>query len=212
LYSRTAWLAALVIVATAIVLAGRHRRRMLIGAGIAAVLGVVLLFTVPTIRGLVWTTVGMTQPVETKDIPIAAPGGRLKIWKETLRMIGDGPVRGVGLGNFRSVFETTYNPELNIDQRRGVHAHNLFLQRIAELGIPGGLCFLGLWSAGLWTAWQLMQRRRDAATMGVFFSLIAATWCNLTDSMPGEIAGARLYLLTWLLFGLAAGMAEPADR
>src|SRR4029079_629272 len=78
-----------------------------------------------------------------------ASDSRLDIWRKTTRMIEDYPVAGVGAGNFQAIFEPIYNPYLNNDLRRGGHAHNLWLQQAAELGIVAAVLYLALWAAAL---------------------------------------------------------------
>jgi O-antigen ligase len=205
LYSRIAWVAAAAIGAAAIAVNNRHRMRVAAAAVALTVAGVATALTNETVRTLALNSVGLQQSARAPVAGMASPSMRAEIWERTLTMIGDFPLAGVGPGNFRAVFETTYNPEVNDDLRRGVHAHNLWLQQTAEMGVPGGIAFVALWIAGLWTAWRAVRHHRSAATLGIFLALIGVTVVNVTDSMPGEVNGMRLYLLTWILFGLAAG-------
>ena len=65
--------------------------------------------------------------------------GRLNIWQGTVNMIRDNPVFGVGIGNFRPMYEN-YAPE---DASPGMHhTHNILLQTLAEIGIFGLLLSL----------------------------------------------------------------------
>jgi O-antigen ligase len=122
-------------------------------------------------------------------------------------MIRDYPLQGVGPGNFRPIFEGRYNPELNDDLRRGEHAHNLWLQQTAELGIPGGLAFGVLWVWLLWMAWRL-ARDRGGLAAAICLALIGTTVSNVVDNVAIMVAGFRIYLLTWVLFGFVAAMVD----
>lgn len=72
---------------------------------------------------------------------------RMYIWRGTLRMIGAKPITGWGPGNFPFIYpyyrvreyflQTTATPVT-------IHAHNEYLQLLAEIGIVGLLLFLGL--------------------------------------------------------------------
>src|SRR5207244_2135617 len=139
---------------------------------------------------------------------LAEPSSRLAIWSKTLTMIGDSPWYGTGLGNFRRVFETEYNPDLNNDARRGVHAHNLWLQETAELGVIGGVSYAVLWGAIVWRAWRLARRRPTFVTVGLFLAIAGTTVTNLADTVPEMQGGLRIYTLTWVLFGLVEGQAN----
>jgi probable O-glycosylation ligase (exosortase A-associated) len=59
--------------------------------------------------------------------------GRLDAWKGGVQMMLDSPIFGVGLGNFNRTYGTLYNT-INT---RWTAAHSMYVQFIAELGVPG---------------------------------------------------------------------------
>ncbi|MGD8395435.1 MAG: O-antigen ligase family protein, partial [Candidatus Eiseniibacteriota bacterium] len=59
--------------------------------------------------------------------------GRLDAWKGGIHMMADSPIFGVGLGNFNRTYGTLYNT-INT---RWTAAHSMYIQFIAELGVPG---------------------------------------------------------------------------
>ncbi len=63
---------------------------------------------------------------------------RFKIWAVTEQMIRDHFIGGVGLGHrpYMKIFET-YKPMMGV-----FHAHNTYLQVMAELGFLGFICFI----------------------------------------------------------------------
>jgi len=65
--------------------------------------------------------------------------GRLDAWRGGVEMMLDKPLTGVGLGNFNRTYGTNYNT-INT---RWTAAHSMYIQFIAELGVPG-LIFLAL--------------------------------------------------------------------
>lgn len=80
---------------------------------------------------------------------------RPKIWAETLRLIRDNPVFGVGLGQYVYV-SRRYAPALENSvaryaQRPGV-AHSEYLQYAAETGLPATLLMMGLVAYLIWLA------------------------------------------------------------
>jgi O-antigen ligase len=214
LYSRGAWLAAGAVAGvTAGLMASRGQlRRALVGAGLMLALAGVLTAANPTLRHLLQG--GTSARVDGNYIQIASPGMRVRLWTRTLRMIADHPIAGVGLGNFRQVFETTYNPEVNEDGRRGVHAHNLWLQQYAEIGLIGGTAYLVLWIAVFRRAWKGARAAPCFLSVGLLLALTALAASNLTTNMfstPGRAAG-RLQSLAWLLFALVAATPIPPAR
>lgn len=73
--------------------------------------------------------------------------GRLKIWGDTLRLIGDHWLTGTGLGTYPDVIRV-YQSHLT-DQFAIVHAHNDYLELAGDLGVPMAL-FLTLLAWGYW--------------------------------------------------------------
>ncbi len=73
--------------------------------------------------------------------------GRLKIWRDTLSMIGDHWLAGSGLGTFPEVIRV-YQSHLT-DQLEIVHAHNDYFELAGELGVPVAL-FMTIMVWGYW--------------------------------------------------------------
>ncbi|HET7087764.1 MAG TPA: O-antigen ligase family protein, partial [Anaerolineae bacterium] len=69
---------------------------------------------------------------------------RLAHWQAAVRMIETHPWTGVGFSNYQPVYEQ-YRL-LNWPMPLG-HAHNIYLNVAAEIGLPGLLAYLGLWTA-----------------------------------------------------------------
>jgi O-antigen ligase len=67
---------------------------------------------------------------------LAAPGGRLMVWGDTLSMAAAFPVTGTGFGTFSTAYPLFRSPEVRLFFR---HAHNDGIQWIAESGILGTL-------------------------------------------------------------------------
>jgi O-antigen ligase len=138
-----------------------------------------------------------------------ASEGRLDIWRHTTRMIGDYPLAGVGAGNFQAIFEPVYNPELNNDLRRGGHAHNLWLQQAAELGLITALAYVALWCATLVEGARLSGG--SWIERSAFFLVVAIAVRNMGDYMFFSTGGAqgRLHTLLWIVWGLIGAYALP---
>lgn len=215
-YSRSSWLAVGLVFAAAGLMARRSQwSRLLATVAIALVAGAILFVANPTIRYLTATAVsGNTVPAWARNLTVPGVANtdmRFQIWRRTLRMISDHPVRGVGLGNFQYVFESRYNIDVNDDLRRGVHAHNLWLQQFAELGLLGGALYAALWIRIIGLCWRSARERPEFLSLGLLLSVVAILASNLTSNMFFLTGGAsgRLQSLTWMLFGLAAAAPHP---
>lgn len=152
----------------------------------------------------------------TKEI-WAHPWGRPAFYRDTLRMAEDFPLVGAGAGSYRHVF-TAYQQ----DATRGVvsHAHNDYLETLAEHGYPGGgaLMLAGLIALGaLGARWA---RRRDpfvrGAGLGAMAGIAALLLHGITDfnlRIPSNAAYfVGLYALAFRLTAMrrGAGSAEEA--
>jgi O-antigen ligase len=80
---------------------------------------------------------------------------RFGTWRETLALIADRPVLGVGFGQFNFAWTLTPFPDRN--PQFFDHAHNLPLHLAVEFGVPLALLVVGLL---LWALWQAFVRSR----------------------------------------------------
>lgn len=93
---------------------------------------------------------------------------RFALWESTLAMIEEHPLLGVGWGSYFLAY-----PDYNFFiQEEGVlifHAHNMYLNMPAEVGIPGGLAFLGAFFAQGVLSWRIYRGGKDsfAQSMGL---------------------------------------------
>src|SRR5438477_7439531 len=65
---------------------------------------------------------------------------RVEIWSRALQVIHDFPLTGIGMGAFRTAVPALY-PYVISDPEKVHHAHNLYLQIGADLGLPGLAAF-----------------------------------------------------------------------
>lgn len=86
---------------------------------------------------------------------------RFALWESTLAMIEEHPLLGVGWGTYFLAY-----PDYNFFiQEEGVlifHAHSMYLNMPAEVGIPGGLAFLAAFSAQGILSWKIYRHGRDS--------------------------------------------------
>jgi O-antigen ligase len=218
LYSRSSWVTVGLIFAAAALAARRSQWTRLLSAVAVAIAAALTLFLAnPTIRYLTATAISRDVPEWARTLTVlnvANSEMRIQIWRRTLKMISDHPVRGVGLGNFQEEFESRYNIEINDDGRRGVHAHNLWLQQFAEVGLLGGALYVALWIQIAGRCWRSARARPVFLSFGLFLAIVAIFGSNLTTNMFFATGGAsaRLQSLTWLLFGLAAASGSGDAR
>ena len=107
-------------------------------------------------------------------------------------MITDHPIRGVGIGEFKSA-SALYEPMLS---KPGV-AHNTYLEMAAEMGLPALVLFLGII---LYTYRDLMRMRRRFKEDPEIFLLTNALIVSLTGFvLAGNFLSALNTKLFWLM-------------
>lgn len=136
-------------------------------------------------------------------------GDRGTIWATSWAMIGERPVRGVGLGQFKWNYLQAQREAL----RRWPHlpwgytqwAHNEFLQWLAETGAVGAAGLLFLW---LWWLWGTLR----ALMRGMPLSREAAWGCAMVALFTMDAMWTRPFHrienVMWLALGFAVANRE----
>ena len=177
-FSRAAVLAALIAVGVGIFFARVRNRRALFV--VAAGLGAVVVYLLGSCGS-----------------DAVAGYGRAEEWRQTLNVIQDNPVWGVGPGRLSEVLHARH--PLSSAQ----HAHNLWLTWWADAGT-------GAFFAWLWIAFALLWRTLRGARAGDTFAraglvaLVAFFAFSLLDH-PANVD--RVALAFWIVAGLAAATA-----
>jgi O-antigen ligase len=85
---------------------------------------------------------------------------RPQYWANTLRMVGDYPLFGTGLGTFAAAYGAY--EDANLSEMRLVHAHNDYLEYLAELGVAGAVLLVGIVLTVAVSAYLAWRGRRNA--------------------------------------------------
>ncbi|MBN1177580.1 MAG: O-antigen ligase family protein [Anaerolineae bacterium] len=125
---------------------------------------------------------------------------RLAHWQSALAMWRARFWTGVGLGCYEPAY-TTF-ALVNWPIALG-HAHNIYLNLLAETGLVGLLAYALLWGAVLWRTWQATRRARGLAR-GVAIGLLGA-WVHLAmHNLFDNLYVNNVHLLVGLMLGLLA--------
>ncbi len=123
---------------------------------------------------------------------------RLAHWQVGLAMFADHPWLGVGIGNYAAAYPDYAPPHWY--EPLG-HAHNVFINFLAETGIAGLGAFVLFW-AGAWRlCWQRARRNAtghptmQALAIGVLGSLIYLTVHSIFDNLFVQHMQLQLALL-----------------
>ena len=212
-YSRGAWIgvAAALGVTTLLVLVRSKR-----AATLAIVLGLVALIVVglgeinivPNIITERFATVGDyfnfedVRGVRANDENFALVERRAH-WQAAWNMFEDSPWVGVGFGNYAVAYPNYALPKW--DDPLG-HAHNYYLNVLAEAGGIGLVAYLILWSAIFLNVGRAALRHTDAITRGVmagaFGVLVTLSIHNFFDNLFVH----AMYIQVGLVLGIAQGL------
>jgi O-antigen ligase len=155
---------------------------------------------------------------------------RLQLWQASLHLVAAQPLHGYGLDHFALVrpdgLRAVAAPLGPIARSRmpdllTAHAHNDFLERAVETGIPGALLLLVLFLLGLHAAWRALNPMRSSAGMespddpqvpghAPASTAAPALAASLGALLILAMASAPLHtpataLLFWLVLGCLAG-------
>ncbi|UCC43567.1 MAG: O-antigen ligase family protein [Candidatus Zixiibacteriota bacterium] len=127
--------------------------------------------------------------------------GRLHIWSNTLTILADNPITGVGAGNFEAEYYDLVAYDVP-ERHRQRHAHNDLLNVAVLSGLPGLIIYLGLWIA---VAMRLLKGARDPARQAMdravcTAALIASVTffvCSLTEAAFADEEVRQLLMLIW---------------
>lgn len=129
---------------------------------------------------------------------------RILIWQSAWNMFKDHPILGVGLGQYTENYQQKYISPQAKEPKLG-HAHNNFMQMLAENGIVGFAGFVIMFGYIIFKnliAW--FKTRNTYALM-----IVSATVCLLlqgfTEYNVGNSAVIKMY---WLVLGLLVVLSE----
>ncbi len=116
---------------------------------------------------------------------------RLLMWQSALKIFEDNPIFGVGYGQYKFAYQNEYiSPEAK--ERHQEHAHNNFLQMLAECGIAGAGAFIFLWGYFSYFSLKIWFKDKNIAWL-LFFCVLwgmmlhGLTEFNFETSVTGKI-------------------------
>jgi len=134
------------------------------------------------------------------DMKYQSNSERLLLWKSAWHMFLDHPLVGIGAGNFSEVYKPYYiSPEAK--ERELGHAHNNFMQMLAETGAIGISTFLYMFGYILVTMYRrYLLNSQDMWALVAFLVTISLLVQGCTEYNFGDSAVIRMY---WFILGLS---------
>jgi hypothetical protein len=210
-FSRGAWIGA---AAAGIVMLIFVPRRRWIGIGLAT-LGAIFFFTLyslnllPSAIASRFADVGSffqvydVRGVHVNDSNFAIVE-RLAHWQAAINMAEANPIFGVGLGNYEAAYETY---RLVKWQYALGHAHNVYLNTLAETGALGLAGYLILWGS-IFAVTIRVIHRASGVERAMAIGLLG-TWTHLmTHQLLDNLYVNNVHLLIGALLGILCVLAE----
>jgi len=154
--------------------------------------------------GVGLATAGYFVATRTAEQLNALTDGRYFLFLAGLEMVRASPLVGVGLGNFYQLLGDFY-PSGIVGRAQHEHAHNMYLQVLAELGLVGFVLLL-------WPIWMLLRRAFSGAlqqglTLGLLAAVLGVLLHSLTDYTLLIISTAMMFSV---VMGMLAVLTEPS--
>ena len=127
---------------------------------------------------------------------------RIAMWESTVQMIMDHPVLGIGWGAYWMVYPL-YDTYIVDGSVTLVHAHNIYLNYPAEIGLLGGAAFFVYFfksmSVALFNRRVLPNKAMEGLLLGLGLALVSVALNGVTDDVLFNIPSS---MLLWLMCGL----------
>ena len=188
-FSRAGWIS---FTASLIIILIIMQKKRVLFFGLLVVFLLCLLL-IPDLRMRVWVT-----------FLAGGDAQRLNIWKDSLIMIKEHPVLGMGVGTFMENFEH-YGNFINPYAHLGQYAHNCFLQIWAEAGIFALLSFLWFVILIFVKGIKAFRIRGNYLLLGVVSGFFAFL---VHSSLDTGLYSLRLAFLFWFMAGLTAAITK----
>jgi O-antigen ligase len=205
-WSRGAWLGfAASVLVMALALPRRPERGLIIAAGAAALvitLGAANLLPASIIERITSSTAEFFAFEDVRGVDITPQNyaviERLAHWQAALNMANANPALGVGLGNYELAYP--HFRLLNWIEPLG-HAHNYYLNLLAEVGIIGLLGYGKAWLLIIWASWRA-RRHPDPLARFIVIGLLG-TWTYLSvHNFFDNLYVNNLFLHLGLMLGI----------
>jgi hypothetical protein len=186
----------------------------LLGVGVAVVL-VAVWFSRWTLLGVPLALGGIVlasrQPILTRTLASWLGTEGIEVLRfgiqsrvvNTLRgvgMIRDMPYTGIGLNTF-PIVDGLYT----FGRSHAEHAHSLFIQTGADLGVPGLMAFLALLAGFAYTAFRVFRMRPDGNLRALLVGICGAVAAWLAYGTLDSITlGHKPAVALWVMLGLTA--------
>ena len=180
--TRGAWLTVLILLPAAVLIYAENKLK--------SIGGLLVIFMI--VGGIFATTPHLYERFATiTNMQMQSNSERLLMWQSALNMFKDNPIFGVGYGQYKFAYQNEYiSPDAK--EKFQEHAHNNFIQILAECGIAGAAAFIFMW--GYFSYFSLKSWFKEKNIAGLLFFCVlwgtmlhGLTEFNFETSVTGKI-------------------------
>jgi tetratricopeptide (TPR) repeat protein len=150
---------------------------------------------------------GYIKKVSSDPAKIGSAKTRVSLWVNTIEMIKDNPILGVGLGAWKVKYPLYHNAVIVTkrftEHEQPLRAHNEYLQLTAETGIVGLIISLWMIFIIFRMLWRICryEEDKDARLKGIFFTMsLSALLVNALFSFPFRLPVSSFFFI--LILGM----------
>lgn len=129
---------------------------------------------------------------------------RILIWQSAWNMFKDHPILGVGLGQYTENYQQKYISPQAKEPKLG-HAHNNFMQMLAENGIVGFAGFVIMFGYIIFKNLIAWLKTRNVYALMIVSATVCLLLQGFTEYNVGNSAVIKMY---WLVLGLLVVLSE----
>jgi putative inorganic carbon (hco3(-)) transporter len=140
---------------------------------------------------------------------------RMSIYENSINMISDHPLIGVGINTFSKNYGKyrTPNAEARFKTPATIYAHNNFLQMAGETGLLGLGVFLVFLFSVFKAVCQAFRKNTDTFLKAFSVSVLAAIFAFLINGLTEtSLYHSRLVMIFWFLIGLGLALVKIPER
>jgi len=161
---------------------------------------------------LVGSWVGVERVVERMEHTSSETETRVEVARDTLEMIKDYPLTGVGAGNYFSSFPAYRGHDI---QSYYNHTHNDYLELLSELGVVGISLLVMVVLLSLSAAIKAIRGRSSPLLLGMAFASVMGTLSILIHSTVDfnlQIPSNAMMFMLMMALGIIALHMQKSDR
>ena len=133
---------------------------------------------------------------------------RLLMWESAWNMFKDHPILGVGLGQYKDNYQQKYISS-KVKEPNLAHAHNNFMQMLAENGMVGFIGFITMFAYIIGHNFIMFLNSKNIYSLAICAVAITLLLQGLTEFNFGNSAVVKAY---WLILGCLVVLAEDVNK